>query len=239
MLSVYKGNMKQEDKNNLDWKIIGSRFKQVREERNYTQEQIGKLSNQLQVCIARFEAGAQPASTHYALFLRNEFCVSFDWLYDGENVIVKNSHNKVEIINPIEIGKRIKNIRNKECMTLKAFGEWIGISYVAVLNIEKGNRTPEIKTALKIKRALNKPLDWIYFGDNCIVTKGSVDMPTTIRYTPLKQLKKELKEEAINYIKKMDTRDLAMLMTRLKAEQKVISAKDCTNNDTQHNTTQH
>ncbi|WP_341871803.1 helix-turn-helix transcriptional regulator [Candidatus Liberibacter solanacearum] len=32
----------------------------------------------------------------------------------------------------------------------------IGLSFVGISNIENGHRTPEIKTALKIKRALDE-----------------------------------------------------------------------------------
>ncbi|WP_425283396.1 hypothetical protein [Candidatus Liberibacter solanacearum] len=37
---------------------------------------------------------------------------------------------------------------------------------------ENGLHVPEIKTSLKMKRALNKPLDWIYFGDEEIIPKS-------------------------------------------------------------------
>ncbi|MFT4325340.1 MAG: helix-turn-helix domain-containing protein [Candidatus Liberibacter psyllaurous] len=164
--------MEKKLENRLDWQEIGQRFRDLRERHNLTQSKIGEIASQLRQSVTRFEAGVQPASTNYALFLRNEFEASFDWLYDGVEAKIKSSDRlKKRIINPIEIGERIKKVRKEEGMTLKEFGEWIGISYVAVSNIENGHRTPEIKTALKIKRALGKPLDWIYFGDEPIVPK--------------------------------------------------------------------
>ncbi|WP_244464447.1 helix-turn-helix transcriptional regulator [Candidatus Liberibacter africanus] len=125
--------------------------------------------------MSRLELGLQPASINYALFLRNEFGASFDWLYDGIDTKIKSSDRlEKRIISPMEIGERLKKVRKEEGMTLKEFGEWVGISYGAVSNIENGHRTPELKTALKIKRALNKPLDWLYFGDEAIIPKGKM-----------------------------------------------------------------
>ncbi|WP_244463106.1 helix-turn-helix transcriptional regulator [Candidatus Liberibacter solanacearum] len=47
----------------------------------------------------------------------------------------------------------------------------MGLTHTGISKIETGHRTPEIKTVLKIKIALGKPLDWIYFGDEPIVLK--------------------------------------------------------------------
>ncbi|RPD36769.1 XRE family transcriptional regulator [Candidatus Liberibacter solanacearum] len=214
--------MEKELENGLNWKEIGQRFRDLRKRNGYERSDIMKKTDDQGGAVYKYESGVQPASINYALFLRNEFGASFDWLYDGVEVKIKSSDRlKKRIINPIEIGERIKKIRKEEGMTLKEFGEWIGISYVAVSNIENGHRTPEIKTALKIKKALNKPLDWIYFGDKCIGTKARITQPTTTKPTmPLKQLKKELKEEAMSYIKVMNESELAMLTTRLRMEQK-------------------
>lgn len=67
---------------------------------------------------------------------------------------------------------RLKNFRKEKGLTQKQFAEWIGISNNNISQYEKGLHVPEIKTALKMKRALNKPLDWIYFGDEEIIPKS-------------------------------------------------------------------
>lgn len=163
--------MKNNAKNSLDWKTIGLRFKQFREMHNYTQSDISKLNNNPKN-ISEFEIGATPASTNYALFLRNEFGASFDWLYEG--VVVDRKYEDVQkkrFFDSHSIGTRLKEIRKDKGMTLKEFGELVGLPIATVSNYEKGRNMPEIKTALKIKRALNKPLDWIYFGDTPIIPK--------------------------------------------------------------------
>ncbi|ADR52911.1 hypothetical protein CKC_05830 [Candidatus Liberibacter solanacearum CLso-ZC1] len=237
--------MDKELKNNLNWKEIGQRFRALRKQHGFDQTELVSMSGR-RGNVARFEAGLAPASTNYALFLRNTFGASFDWLYDGvENLRSERDRTEKKIFNPHAIGARLKAIRLKMGLTQKEFGLLIGLSSVGVGNIENGHRTPEIKTALKIKRALNKTLDWIYFGDECIGTRNRVRPSVTTKPTiPLKQLKKELKEEAISYIKNMDERDLAMLTTRLRMEQKhnatlsTSTTKDSQLNSTQLNSTQ-
>lgn len=107
------------------------------------------------------------------MFLRNELGASFDWLYDGSETKIKNcDREKKRILDPLKIGERLKNFRKAEGMTLKEFGEWVGLPISTISTYERGISTPEIKTALKIKRALNKPLDLIYFGDEVIIPKS-------------------------------------------------------------------
>ncbi|RPD36773.1 helix-turn-helix domain-containing protein [Candidatus Liberibacter solanacearum] len=214
--------MEKEVKNTLNWKEIGQRFRDLRESRGLDQIGVVKKAQAFNNAICQYEAGTAPASTNYALFLRNEFGASFDWLYDGD--VIDREYKDVQqkkILDPHAIGARLKEIRVEKGMTQVEFGRLIGLSSVGIGNIENGHRTPEIKTALKIKRALNKPLDWIYFGDKCIGTSNRVQSPTTTKpYIPLKQLKRELKEEIISHFKHMDESELALLATRLRMEQK-------------------
>ncbi|ADR52909.1 hypothetical protein CKC_05820 [Candidatus Liberibacter solanacearum CLso-ZC1] len=166
--------MEKELENTLDWQQIGQRFRDLRERYGYKRSDIIKKTDDQGGAVYKYEAGVQPASTNYALFLRNEFGASFDWLYDGVEAKIKSSDRiKKRLINPIEIGERIKKFRKEEGMTLKEFGEWVGLPVSTVSTYERGISAPEIKTALKIKRALGKPLDWIYFGDEEIVPKKS------------------------------------------------------------------
>ncbi|WP_102135117.1 helix-turn-helix transcriptional regulator [Candidatus Liberibacter solanacearum] len=166
--------MEKEGKNTLNWKEIGQRFRDLRKQHNYDQSDLIDLSKQTGGAISQYELGVTPASTNYALFLRNEFGASFDWLYDG--VVIDRAYEDVQtkkIIDPHAIGVRIKAIRKEKGMTQGEFGALVGLTHAGISKIENGHRTPEIKTALKIKRALGKPLDWIYFGDEPIIPKKS------------------------------------------------------------------
>lgn len=229
--------MEQNAQNTLNWKEIGQRFKGVRKSHNLSQEEIGKLSNQLRQAITRYENGLQPASINYALFLRNECGASFDWLYDGvETLRAETDKSQKKSFDPHAIGNRLKEIRLKMELTQKEFGLLIGLSSVGVGNIENGYRKPEIKTALKIKKALNKPLDWIYFGDTCIPTKGGNNRHITIPSIPLKLVKKTLKDEVMHHIKMLDTNELAVLATRLRMEKGVNVINENSTHNKPHNT---
>ncbi|ADR52489.1 hypothetical protein CKC_03700 [Candidatus Liberibacter solanacearum CLso-ZC1] len=164
--------MEKELKNTLNWKEIGQRFRDLRERNGYERSDIIKKTDDQGGAVYKYESGVQPASTNYALFLRNEFGASFDWLYDG--VETRRKYKDVQtkkIIDPHAIGARLKAIRKDEGMTQGEFGALVGLTHTGISKIETGHRTPEIKTALKIKRSLGKTLDWIYFGDEEIIPK--------------------------------------------------------------------
>ncbi|WP_333947774.1 helix-turn-helix domain-containing protein [Candidatus Liberibacter brunswickensis] len=223
-------------KNSPDWIKIGSRFKQFRESLRLSRDQMGELANQLRNAISNFELGYTPASTNYALFLRNEFGASFDWLYDGfETLIYEKDKIKKSSLDAKSIGSRLKESRKELGLTQKEFGSLIGLTHAGISNMENGHCKPEIKTALKIKRALNKPLDWIYFGDECITPKKrGINKPTIEQkpYIPLKQVRKELKEKVMSYVKNLDTNELSLLATRLRMENKDKTAHTTQSNKT-------
>lgn len=167
--------MEKEEKNTLNWKEIGQRFRDLRKTHALSQLEIIKMANNHKSSIAEFEAGTAPASANYALFLRNQFGASFDWLYDG--VAVDRKYEDVQtkkILDPRAIGARLKEIRLEKGMTQSEFGALVGLPHATISRYEKGLHIPEIKTALKIKRALNQPLDWIYFGDEEIVPRSKM-----------------------------------------------------------------
>ncbi|WP_052038609.1 helix-turn-helix domain-containing protein [Candidatus Liberibacter solanacearum] len=106
--------MEKEVKNSLNWKVIGRRFRELRKQHNYDQSELIDLSKQTGGAISQYELGVTPASSNYALFLRNEFGASFDWLYDGvETLRSEKDRDEKKIFNPNAIGARLKDIRLK------------------------------------------------------------------------------------------------------------------------------
>ncbi|ADR52579.1 hypothetical protein CKC_04150 [Candidatus Liberibacter solanacearum CLso-ZC1] len=155
------------------WKTVGIRIRDIRKNKGISTKEMAIVSETMRSAISQFERGICSTSINYALFLRNEFKVGFDWIYDGEHVdrLYRDVVKKREF-NSVEIGNRIKSIRKDKGMTLKEFGNLIGLSYAGLDNIENGHRKPRIETAIKIKYATQKSLDWIYFGDEIIVPKS-------------------------------------------------------------------
>ncbi|MBA5724616.1 helix-turn-helix transcriptional regulator [Liberibacter sp. Z1] len=156
------------------WKEVGARIREIRQLKGKDLKQMAIESNQAISIVSQFERGVRSTSINYALFLRNEYGISFDWIYDGEIIdrIYRDVIKKREF-DPVEIGSRIKEIRKNKDMTQENFGHLVGLSSVGVGNIENGHRTPRVETALKMKKTLQRPLDWIYFGDEIILPKSA------------------------------------------------------------------
>ena len=73
-------------------------------------------------------------------------------------------------------GERVKEVRKSLNMTLEKFGEKLGVTKVAISNIEKGNRNLTEQMIKSICREYNVNYDYLMYG------KGDVfdDLPQTI-----------------------------------------------------------
>lgn len=156
-----------------EWESVGNRVREIRKSKDMTLEEIAVKSKQSESSVCQFEQGICSTSINYALFLRNEYGASFDWIYEGDVVdrMYKDRMTKKEF-NPIEIGNRIKSVRKTKGMTLKELGLIAGISLNGISQFETGLNLPRIETAKKLKQAIGKPLDWIYFGDEIVIPKS-------------------------------------------------------------------
>ncbi|MBY7649622.1 MAG: transcriptional regulator [Candidatus Liberibacter europaeus] len=186
--------MKQNAHNSLNWQEIVQSFKAVRENHELRQSEIVKNTGDFKgALLVDLKRACYPAITNYnSLFLRNEYGVSFDWLYCSVNVdIPKKDTNEKRVLDSKIIGYRLKVVRSEKGMTQKQFFECIRITRKNIGDYENVVCKPEIKIALKIKKALNKALDWIYFGNECIPPKGRINKNITpLPSMPLKQIKK-------------------------------------------------
>lgn len=73
-------------------------------------------------------------------------------------------------------GERIKEIRKTLNLTLEAFGEKLGVTKVAISNIEKGNRNLTDQMSTSICRTYNVNYDWLMYGDGDMFT----NLPQTV-----------------------------------------------------------
>jgi len=64
-----------------------------------------------------------------------------------------------------ELGARIRELREKAGLSLKAFGEKIGVSDAAVIRYEKGERYPQHKALARIAEFGNVSIQWLTMGD--------------------------------------------------------------------------
>ncbi|AGH17455.1 transcriptional regulator [Candidatus Liberibacter asiaticus] len=157
-----------------NWEEVGMRIRDIRKSKGKTLEELAIKAGTIKSAINSFEKGRNPTSINYALFLRNEFGASFDWIYDGETIlkVYKPKTLKGDVLDPVAIGLRLKEIREHLGLNRVEFGKLVGLPCALISMYESGKRTPRITTAQNIKRAIGKPLDWIYFGDEIIIPKS-------------------------------------------------------------------
>lgn len=73
-------------------------------------------------------------------------------------------------------GERIREVRTSLKLTLESFGSKLGVTKVAISNIEKGNRNLTEQMATSICREYNVNYDWLMDGEGDMFS----DLPQTI-----------------------------------------------------------
>lgn len=73
-------------------------------------------------------------------------------------------------------GERVKEIRKSLDLTLERFGEKLGVTKVAISNIEKGNRSLTDQMAKAICREYNVSYDFLIDGEGEMFS----DLPDTV-----------------------------------------------------------
>lgn len=73
-------------------------------------------------------------------------------------------------------GERVKQLRAELNLTLEKFGDRVGVTKVAISNIEKGNRNLTEQMIKAICREFNVNYDWLVYGDGDMFS----ELPKTI-----------------------------------------------------------
>jgi Predicted transcriptional regulators len=73
-------------------------------------------------------------------------------------------------------GERVKQLRMAMDLTLEKFGDRVGVTKVAISNIEKGNRNLTEQMIKSICREFNVNYDWLVYGDGEMFS----ELPKTI-----------------------------------------------------------
>lgn len=77
-------------------------------------------------------------------------------------------------------GERIKEVRNSLNLTLEKFGERLGVTKVAISNIEKGNRNLTEQMTKSICREFNVDYMWLTTGEGEMFVETDDDALETI-----------------------------------------------------------
>ena len=68
----------------------------------------------------------------------------------------------------VQIGERIRKLREQNNWSRDIFSEKIGISEIYLCQIEKGQKNGSLPLIVKICETLNISLDFLIYGDNSI-----------------------------------------------------------------------
>ena len=99
-------------------------------------------------------------------------------------------------------GERVKELRTALSLTLEKFGNRVGVTKVAISNIEKGNRNLTEQMIKAICREFNVNYDWLVYGDGEMFS----ELPKTIldelcRVYDLDEIDRKLIQEYIKMSK--------------------------------------
>lgn len=105
-------------------------------------------------------------------------------------------------------GERIRAVRTELKMTMEQFGAKVGVTKVAISNLEKGNRSVTEQMRMSLCRTFNINYDWLISGEGSMFT----DLPATVldelcRQYDLDDLDRSLIAEYL----KLDARDRQVL----------------------------
>lgn len=81
-------------------------------------------------------------------------------------IAIKNGVNKMNELNYIKIGLRIKNKRKELKLTQEKLSEIIDVSPSYISEIERGSSICSLQTISNIANTLNTNLDYLVFGIN-------------------------------------------------------------------------
>lgn len=99
-------------------------------------------------------------------------------------------------------GERVKELRTALSLTLEKFGDRVGVTKVAISNIEKGNRNLTEQMIKSICREFNVNYDWLVYGEGEMFS----ELPKTIldelcRVYDLDEIDRKLIQEYIKMSK--------------------------------------
>ena len=128
----------------------------IREENDLTQEDVGKILN---VSISQWESGKEIIPLEKLNTFANHFNLSFDYLANISDI--KQYNNTSNDLDPILIGKRLKQLRTKNNLTLRDLAEILNTSSSTISAYETGKTLILTSFAYELAVKFNISLDWI------------------------------------------------------------------------------
>ncbi len=150
---------------------LGERLKQLRKTMNMTQVEFGAFIGVSGATVSTSESGKSIPDNQTIELICMKCGVSREWLVDG----VVNNHDKAPTL-----GERIHLIRKKNCMSMRVFGDAIGISAASISKIETGVNNPSEQTIRAICAEFDVSREWLLAGTGSMNVCSALNAPSTL-----------------------------------------------------------
>lgn len=152
---------------NFNYKLDYTRIRKLRIQYNLSQKNIADILNISRATYTQFETMRRELFPITKLNeLANYFNVSLDYLLNLSNTKEINILNKE--LNPIVIGKRLKEIRLENKYYQDTLATEVGVTAALISEYEKGKRLVSLPFGFYVCKKFNVSMDWLY---------GRVDYP--------------------------------------------------------------
>ena len=139
--------------------VIEKRIKEVRQTLQLTQTAFGNAIGVSRDTIANIENSRIDIKDIFIKAICLKFNVDYTWLTTGIGEMFTHTISK-----PMTQGERVKEVRKSLGLTLEKFGARLGVTKVAIFNIEKGNRNLTEQMTKSICREFNVDYGWLTTG---------------------------------------------------------------------------
>lgn len=147
---------------NDELKDISERIKELRKGANLSQANFAKKIGFSQGNVGDWERGISKPTIPALIAISNEFHVSIDLLVKGESKIKTIDDSNI----CMSIGKRIKQLRDKDNLTMKELAVEIGCAPGQISDWEKDKKQPSAGSIISLSNFFNVSTDWILKGED-------------------------------------------------------------------------
>lgn len=112
-------------------------------------------------------------------------------------------------------GERVKEVRKSLDLTLEKFGERLGVTKVAISNIENGNRSLTDQMQKSICREFNVSADWLLNGTGKMFVDLSMDLQLA-RFFGEVQIDEGFKKRFVSALSTMTVDEWAFLERKMR-----------------------
>ena len=133
------------------------KLKEIREDHDLTQNDIGKLLSISRQNYSRWETGEKIIPLKHLDTLSNYYQISFDYLCG----LSKENNYKKSNISKEKIGNRLKEFRKEKNITQKELATVLNTTHSTISAYESGKTTLLTIFAYEIAKKYNISMDWI------------------------------------------------------------------------------